>query len=263
MEYQIYTDKHQMNISSLGAQILSWKVDGKDVFASSDNHKRSGMPIMFPFCGPLVDNIFVKSGKKIGQHGFGRSVEWKVVEQTTNSIVFRLVNEDLDSETRVAFPFEFECLFEVLIANRFIEIELTTKNLGKTLLPVAPGFHPYFAVDRSQKEKITITASDPKFKFDSSILPWSTGVEAQFRTNPVDYIVQIPNQIQLNFEDLSTVETKAGNFNKLPCDLLTIWAGEVGDWVCMEPMSKRFDSINNDPIDIEPNCKYSLKYKIS
>jgi galactose mutarotase-like enzyme len=263
MLYEISNGDQQIQISSLGSQLVSWKINNKDIFAKSDNYKRSGMPLMFPFCGPLVGNIFAKSGKVIGQHGFGRNLEWKLLKQSLNSISFVLSSSDLDTETKLSFPFEFESIFEVTLLDKSIELELKTKNLGTEKLPLAPGFHPYFAIDRSQKDKITITTSDPKFEFESSILPWSTGVEAQFRANPINYKVQIPNQIQLNFEDLSTLEQKSGNRIKLPCDLLTIWAGEVGDWVCIEPMAKRFDSINNDPINVEPKGVYSLKYKIS
>jgi galactose mutarotase-like enzyme len=259
MLYTLQNSSQSLTIESLGSQIMSWQLDSQDIFYTSANPKRCGMPLMFPYCGPLKDGIFDISGKPLGQHVFGRVVDWKLGAQTVDSITFKLKSTDLDVANREAFPFEFEGIFGVSLLVDGIHFSLCTKNLGSSKMPIAPGFHPYFAIQNSLKDHLQIYSKN--WKFNSKLMPWSTGLEAQFNPNPVEFEVEIPTLPKLLFKDLSYLSV-AGKKVELPCDLLTIWAGEVADFVCIEPMSKRFDSINIDPIWVEPGGEYCLQYQI-
>jgi galactose mutarotase-like enzyme len=259
MHYILQSHNQTLNIESFGSQIMSWQLDSKAIFYTSDNPKRCGMPLMFPYCGPLKNGIFNISNLPMGQHGFGRSVEWDLSEKREDSITFQLLSKNLSQDLQATFPFEFEAQFTLQLLPTGIQVSLTTKNLGSSKMPVCPGFHPYFLVKQSLKDQLIIDSEN--FIFNTKNMPWDTGLEAQFYTNPKNFVVSLPEFGKLNFVDLSYLTTN-GNKKELPCDLLTVWAGEVADFVCIEPMSKRFDSINQNPIWVEPGQEYCLKYEI-
>lgn len=261
----VYTLKNQnstLKVNPLGAQILSWQVDSQNVLHSVSNPKRSGIPLMFPYCGPLKNGILNVSQKEMDQHGFGRNTHWNLKSQTNNSITFGHNTTDLALDVVEAFPYDFEAQYNIQLQPNGIEISLVTINLGVDKMPICPGFHPYFHIPHDLKSKLKIrslTASP--FDFHSEILPWDTGLEAQFNINPVEFEANIPGNGVFKFTDLCSIGLD-NKKTKLPCDLLTVWAGEVGDFVCIEPMSKRFNSINTDPIWVNPGEHYSLKYSI-
>lgn len=248
---------HNIQINSFGAQILEWQYNNKPIFYTSSLLKRSGMPLMFPFCGPLKDNIFVQSGKTMNQHGFGRSVEWKNVYKQDDFVNFQLNSSDLDSNITEAYPYSFVADFFVKIGkdNKII-FSLNIENTGLVDLPVAPGFHPYFFVPQDSKNQLKIASID---KFNATLLPWSTGVKAQFYTNPNTLIIDNISGYKIQMTDQSSI-TIGDKTTKLPCDLMTVWAGEVADFVCVEPMSKEFNDINTNPILISAGAFYTLEY---
>ena len=59
-----------------------------------------GLPHCFPQFGP----------GEIQQHGFGRNLEWDVVDTTDASVSMKLVNND---ETMAMWPHPFECMYKV------------------------------------------------------------------------------------------------------------------------------------------------------
>lgn len=59
-----------------------------------------GLPHCFPQFGP----------GEIQQHGFGRNLEWDVVDTTDASVSMKLVNND---ETMAMWPHPFECVYKV------------------------------------------------------------------------------------------------------------------------------------------------------
>ena len=264
MIYTLSNHHQKLTIDTLGAQILSWQklqnsnnsnAQPVNILVNSNNPKRSGMPIMFPFCGPLKDNVFQYSGQIIPQHGFARSSQFQLKSQTKNTITMSLQSQDLDPIWQVSYPFVFELLFEVKLFNSGIIVSLKLINQDNKDIPVSPGFHPYFAVEQKSKTNIKISNTS----FDAQLLPWFTGVEAQFLRNPSQYLIQT-NNWKLSCTDNSSLS--CGGINQsLPCQLLTVWAGEVADFVCIEPMSQPFDSINTSPILVPVSGVYDLNYQ--
>jgi galactose mutarotase-like enzyme len=254
MVINLQNSKNILSIDTLGAQILSWQTkvgqNFKPVFFSSNNPKRSGMPIMFPFCGPLKDNKFEFSNLEIPQHGFARIVDWTIKYSDENKVILVFNYMDLSDYYKLAYPFQFELNFVVELVDSGIKTTLEVHNWDTRSMPVCPGFHPYFFVEADDKDKLQISNT----RFKAKILPWSTGVDAQFFQNPKEFIIQ-SESFNLECHDLSNLSGES-----IICDLLTVWAGEVADFVCIEPMSKRFNSINTDPILIPTEQTYSLSY---
>jgi galactose mutarotase-like enzyme len=254
MNFTLFNSTQTVQVNSFGAQIMSWQstIDGttQSIFYTSDNPKRSGMPLMFPFCGPLADGILSASGKQLPQHGFARNVNWKVESQSETSLTLVLNYMDLETQWREAYPFQFELQFVVNLLDDGIVTRLEIHNWDMHNLPVSPGFHPYFNVKLEDKDDLNISNT----RFDAKLLPWSTGVEAKFLPNPKYFVIQSKN-FSLSCTDLSNIDSE-----ERVCDLLTVWAGEVGDFVCIEPMSQRFNSINVNPILVPSAAVYNLEY---
>ena len=70
-----------------GGLITEWSCRGKEIFyfdrerfAKKDKSVRGGMPILFPICGGLLDNVLPlpQGNFFMRQHGFARDVSWKL-----------------------------------------------------------------------------------------------------------------------------------------------------------------------------------------
>ena len=265
MLYTLQNKNQKLTIDSFGSQILSWSTNNSPIFYISENPKRSGMPIMFPFCGPLKDGVFINSGHKIAQHGFARSVEWNFLDQEGNSkIRFILKSDSLDPSLRLAYPYDFQVIFEVELSDFGVKTSLVTTNFGEHKMPICPGFHPYFFVPQRQKQQLQIySQQDSNFYFNAKLLPWETGVEAQFYPNPEIFEITLPSGKKIKVSDTSHIVNSNTEMISKKCELLTVWAGEVADFVCIEPMTRPFNSINVDPILLGKNQEFALVYDFS
>jgi galactose mutarotase-like enzyme len=254
----LHNDKNHLEISTFGSQILEWKHLQKPIFYTTELQKRSGMPLMFPFCGPLKNGTLDSSGQKIAQHGFGRNLEWEIVHAQADFVNLQIQSQNLPQEFQEAYPYRYIVDFFVKLEQNQITVSLNIENCDLQNMPIAPGFHPYFFVPQSEKDSLKIPQI-PEFR--ANLLPWSTGVEAQFYSNPTQITIDNISGFKVKMTDQSCLHI-GEETQKIPCDLMTIWAGEVADFVCIEPMSKRFNSINVDPILIPAGAYYNLEYTL-
>lgn len=92
-QYKIYTIMDEMSNSQIevvperGAIITGWQVQGKEIlyldkegFANPALSIRGGIPILFPICGNLPNNIYTYKGNEytLKQHGFARDLPWNI-----------------------------------------------------------------------------------------------------------------------------------------------------------------------------------------
>lgn len=114
---------------------------------------RGGIPILFPICGNLPDNEYSYEGKtyQLPQHGFGRTLPWQVIDQSTDgaaSLTVQLVDTEA---TRAVYPFGFALSLTYRWHNKTLDIISNLTNTGDTPLPYSLGYHPYFvAAAKSQ-----------------------------------------------------------------------------------------------------------------
>lgn len=117
-------------ISTHGATVLSWKVNGNErIFLSSlageESPKqgkgiRGGIPVVFPNFGPW------ECGP---QHGFARYKEWKVESSTDRSAKFVLLSDD---ETEAMWQHKFELIYKVKVTDNKLLTTLSVKNLNES-----------------------------------------------------------------------------------------------------------------------------------
>jgi D-hexose-6-phosphate mutarotase len=141
---RIDTPRASAEVALQGAQVLSWRPahTGTDVLWCSPLSARGGgkairggIPICWPWFGPHpVDPAR-------GQHGVARNLDWMLAHASggpTAVLAFGLgpiVSGALDLSTSL-----------VMRIGASLELDLTTKNVGREPQPLSTAFHPYFEV---------------------------------------------------------------------------------------------------------------------
>lgn len=246
----IENDFSRLTVLPESGQILQWVFRGRKIFYEGSSPKRSGVPILFPFAGPLENNIFAKTGKEIPQHGFGRDTNWKV-EKNTDSIILKLTNHDLFEEMKIAYPYSFEVEIKLTIELQKLFYQLTVKNLGEKEMPVAPGIHPYFPVIHNHKVDFQINNLPG---FEAEEVNWKNFKKEIFFDFKDSVLVVLPNAKMLEIAE----ESDVNDFENL-----VVWSQHTGpgikdyNFICVEPFTRKNNELNTNPILIKPKTNWS------
>ncbi len=150
-----------------GGIITRWQAQGEEIlyldeqrFAQPDLSIRGGIPILFPICGNLPNDIYSYQGRqyRLKQHGFARNLPWTVTEQNTEGKAAITLTLSSNAQTREMYPFDFELEFTYTLKGNDLEIFQRFKNLSGTtdstparVMPFSTGLHPYFLTrDKTQ-----------------------------------------------------------------------------------------------------------------
>jgi galactose mutarotase-like enzyme len=232
---------------SRGALIAGLNVDGvellyleKDTLESPTGAVRGGIPLLFPFGGELADGRLAATNTEMPRHGFGRRKAWDVTRQIESSLTMRLLQ---DAGTRAQYPFEFDVEQTVTATRRGIQIELTVENLGTTVLPMAPGWHPYFPCP-----------VDEKLACLRQVLP-----EHELQARPVACDVNVPvpagGRVEFTLAEIGQVAITCSARVKT----LEIWTLPDRPFVCIEPWVGPTNVINTPKrIDVAPGTRVTL-----
>lgn len=125
-----------------------------------------GMPLCFPFSGRVwnkgiqgkylsgeireSDHSMSREAQVFNMdiHGFGSRLPWTVLTATENEATLRLKDSP---ETRPNYPWGFEVLLTYKLTDAVLDVQLNIRcneilhHADGNAMPVAPGFHPYFA----------------------------------------------------------------------------------------------------------------------
>ena len=130
MNVTIKSNGTEMVISTLGAEPQSLKRDGIEYIWQGDPAvwpRRA--PILFPYCGKLVNGSFPVEGKTYagGQHGFARDLEHEFLGCDGTALRFRLASS---AETLALFPFDFVLESTYALEGRTLRHTLAVTNSG-------------------------------------------------------------------------------------------------------------------------------------
>lgn len=146
MNYTIKNDKLTVEISDLGAEMMSIKKDNCEYLWQGDSTYWAGRACnLFPICGRLTNGIYTYKGNEYEMmlHGFAKISKFEMVEQKEDRITFVLKAND---DTKKMYPFDFEYFVEYVLNGNTIEMKYTAKNLGDNTMYSAFGGHPGFNV---------------------------------------------------------------------------------------------------------------------
>jgi galactose mutarotase-like enzyme len=218
-----------------GAIITRLRVHEREIFyldrATFDDptkNVRGGVPILFPFAGRLVNDHFVSAGTRIGQHGFARNKPWEATDISKAAIRCTLKS---DAGTMAVFPYEFELEQTCLIAGEGLQIELQISNLNAEVMPVAPGWHPYFVCPADGKRAIATSIHGVQADRFTNDTEFDFGVTAP-RNGRADFTIPELGKLQLSFSPSMR--------------FLQFWSLPQKNFVCIEPFAGHPNILNSN-----------------
>jgi galactose mutarotase-like enzyme len=241
-------------------------------------------PILFPIVGELKNKAYQYNGQRyqLNRHGFAREMEFKVSEQSEDSITFLLQSNE---ETLEKYPFPFRFAVRYTLAENSLQISFIVENIGSENMLFSVGAHPAFKVplvegttyddyrlvfDKPETtgrwpispDGLIETTSQPLLK-NETILPLKKELFS------ADAIVL--KDLQSTSVSITSPKTEHGlkvKFENFP--FLGIWSTKGGDFLCIEPWCGIADSVNTsgnlkekEGINrLDPSGKFEVSYLI-
>ena len=220
------------------------------------NVKRWGLPLMIPNFSRLKDGVFKEKGTMLPIHGFGRVLPWTVTEAGDSYLSMQLNSSDA---TRADYPYEFTFTAHIEAGDQALTYTVTMENRGDEAMPIAPGFHPYFAVAQRQKAQL-ITDGPPGFKI--SDFDWVEHVPDKPNPFPHRVDIQFPGKGTLTIAELPQDDVYS-------LSNMQVWSEPPGrpdhDFVCFEPTVSTEDALNRPPdrLTIAPHSSRKIVLQLT
>ncbi len=224
-------------------QVGEWRVLYRPM--ATGNVGRWGLPLMIPNFSRLKNGIFQEKQTTLPIHGFGRHLPWNVTEQDDARLTMQLTSSDA---TRASYPYEFVFTSAISAGDGTLTYTLTMENHSDETMPIAPGFHPYFAVAQEDKARIV---TDGPTGFAVSAFDWENKPPDNPYPFPHHVTAQIPRGGTLTIEELPV-----GDVYSL--STMQVWSEPANkpdhDFVCFEPVVTAEDGLNRpaDRLNIPP-----------
>ncbi len=235
-------------------QVGSWQVLYRPIKTGSI--ERWGMPLMIPNFSRLKDGIFKEKGTTLPIHGFGRSLPWTVIEQGPTLMSMQLTS---NSATRLNYPYDFTFTATIEAFEETLTYTLTMENQSDEVMPIAPGFHPYFAVAQQDKVKLVVDGL-PDFK----------AVAFDWETNPPDNPYPFPHHVAIQFPNRGTlaIAERPSDAQYLLANM-QVWTEPMSapdhEFVCFEPTVSSEDALNRpaDRLNMAPHNSQQIVLQLT
>jgi galactose mutarotase-like enzyme len=230
-------------------QVGSWQVLYRPT--GTGNVRRWGLPLMIPNFSRLKNGIFQEKQTTLPIHGFGRLLPWTVLQQGTNSISIQLTDTDT---TRHDYPYAFAFTATITADEGTLIYTLAMENRSDEIMPIAPGFHPYFAMGQGDKKGLVV---DGLTGFDASTVQWDTSPPDTPYPFPHRVTIQIPRHGTLTIAELPW----QGRYS---LKTMQVWSEPVlvpdHEFVCFEPVVAGEDGLNRpaDRLNIAPHESWQI-----
>lgn len=237
-------------IPERGGIITQWKVQGQNIlyldqerFKNPQLSIRGGIPILFPICGNLPNNIFHYQNKEyqLKQHGFARDLPWEVIAQSTGNSAKIILGLKSNEKTLKVYPFEFELIFSYELKGNQLIINQYYENKSEETMPFSAGFHPYFWCTDKSKLELNIPANQYRTKGGEKTYPFDGNLD--YTQEEIDIAFTEINQQTASFSDKKRNLTVSLNYSNF-FSTLVFWTLNDKDYICLEPWSSPRNGIN-------------------
>lgn len=219
--------------------------------AETGNVRRWGLPLMIPNFSRLKQGIFQEKGTTLPIHGFGRIMPWTVIQQDQSSATLKLTS---DEHTREQYPYDFIFTAQIVASAGALTYTLTMENRDDEIMPISPGFHPYFSVAQEHKAEISIerlTGIEPK------TVPWAT--------QPPDDTLLFPHSATFHIPQHGTLTIAEQPWQEgYSLKNMQVWSepetAPDHNFVCFEPIVTGEDGLNRpaDRINIPAHSTHQI-----
>ncbi len=283
----------------LGCCVVSWVVDGMErlalplpleAFAASQ--KTGGIPLLYPFANRLRADRFVWNGttcelssvpglKRDGNglpiHGFlVRFGQWSSIgtsaPQANSAWMTAVLAWDESLEAMfTAFPFPHRLLLSFELAPRAIRIK-TRVEPRSCAMPVAFGWHPYFALPTAQRAATLLQLpARSHVELDRYLLPRREGTQLLLDGDSTDEALTLNGR---TFDDLYVVREDAQCALRPPSGgatlgfergyrFLQVYAPADAGFACLEPMVAAGAALSdNQAIEAAPDRPFEAVFAV-
>lgn len=227
----LQTNNTRLQIDLRGAFITSLKIGNQDILFprsvfktnTGESKTRGGLHVCLPNFGP-------SQRYSLNQHGFGRELDWRIVEQRASFVKLELCGGDKTYK-------DLQSILEINLNEDSLELQLALCNHGRTVLEVAPGFHPYFKIKDGLEE----------FLVNGEKLALKDLAGTIFRDN-------------ISLAEIGDYQFK---FSQQNLSRFAIWTDRLSNYVCIEPTFAGNAFVNNtsDKMSAGETKQYSFEFK--
>lgn len=261
MNYTIENDKIKLIVDAHGAEIKSLirKYDNAELMWQADSaFWGRTSPVLFPLVGNYFEKKSVYAGKtyEMGQHGFARDMDFDLVSQSDNELVFQLKDNE---ETKAKYPFAFLLTLSYVISGSSVMVGWKVENTNDSTMYFSIGGHPAFNCDldtytlrfeKADKPNDDITVNyisgdgsgcisndQKKFTLENGILKMS---DELFSRDAL--IIEDSQSDKVTLVDPNGADVLAVKFDS---PLFGVWSpvGKHAPFVCIEPWYGRCDRV--------------------
>jgi len=200
------TADSEVLVSLLGAQILSWRQNGRDVLWTATNAEyaagkpvRGGIPVVWPWFGDHPTD------RARPAHGFVRNLQWQLAETQAGP---KVILELTDSETtRALWPHAFWLRLEIALADT-LRIALTVENRGEEPFEFEEALHTYFAVGSVHEAAVKGLEGVDYVEHAAAPEPdWNADEPLRFRAETDRVFQGVPPRLQIDAPTLARTVT--------------------------------------------------------
>lgn len=254
-EYLIIESKNQ------GAEltrIYSKKLNKEILWNGDDKYWARHSPILFPIVGRLKDNntIIENQSFTMSQHGFARDIDFKVIDNSNNSISYTLISNEI---TKKYYPYSFELIIKYTLEESSINIEWTINNTDSKDIYFSIGAHPAFNIDTNNLSNhyLAFKCRDniEKIELDGPFASSKSSIHTLDIINLNPEIFEKDALIYTNIDEITLHSKVQDDFIKVSLEnfpLVGIWTPYYKDtkstapFLCIEPWYGLADDINTD-----------------
>jgi len=263
MNYQIKSGHYSAEVSTLGAELKSFKNEKTNteyIWYGKAEFWYGTAPILFPIVGKLKDDEYIYEDKtyKMNQHGFARKSEFELKEKTKNSLLFVLHS---NAETRKMFPFEFalEIGFEINENKLYVSNKVRNPSDGSLYFTI--GAHPAFNLPLSNASLEDCYIEFDKnedlelYSLEGGLLEKETKKYSLSQGNRIFLSKTIFDDDALIFRNINSRSFTIGStksdyklklINTGNAPHLGIWSKPAAPYVCIEPWHGHADFVDTN-----------------
>ncbi len=270
----------KISVNDHGAELKSLIKNNREyMWCGNPEYWGRTSPVLFPFVGSLKDKKYSTEGKEysMGQHGFARDMDFRLVEKTDNSLSYELKS---GIDTLEKYPYNFILTITYKLTDSELEVIWDVINTDTKPMPFSIGAHPafnlksgtnYFKFDTQKDITYRLLTSEGLLdKSENHILDnngYSVIKNSMFDNDALIIENNQANEVSLCDENKNPYITV-----KFTSPLFGLWspAGKNAPFVCIEPWYGRCDSSDfvGDLKDREytnilnPQCSFHASYTI-
>ena len=250
-----------IKVSDHGAELKSLvKADSGKEFMWQADAKYWGRtaPVLFPIVGSVWNGEYKVNGVsyKLSQHGFSRDMEFSLVKEAEDELVFELKDNE---ESLKKFPFKFSLKIGYKIVGSKVTVSYTVSNPDDKEMYFSIGAHPAFNCDLNKDELLfEKDGAAVSGSLKSNVIDMSCGClsDKQIDVDTAEGIVKLTPELfdgdALIFEDkqadaVTLVSANDSDKLRVTCDvpLFGVWSPvkKNAPFVCIEPWNGRCDRV--------------------